>query len=276
VARALKDADEQAVIEVFHELRAEFGDKVTARRIRQVVGNRLKRVCREEIAKMTDEQPPPIGNGYRLIHRDIAELTDADIAPASVAAIITDPPYPPEYLPLYDTLGALAARVLKPGGSLICMTMQANLPDVADRLRSHLDYRWLLSYVLPGSRQRFWPRNIFVSFKPVLWFTYGELGADGSWVSDIVTSGERDKRFHEWGQSVSGFTQLVDRFTAPGETVLDPFLGGGTTGVACIELGRNFIGVDIDADAIDTSARRLRDCCAEGDAEPVGDRTTGA
>src|SRR5205814_2114548 len=59
-----------------------------------------------------------------------------------------------------------------------------------------------------------------------------------------------DKRFHAWGQSESGMGQLVDRLTLPGQLVCDPFLGGGTTAVACLRLGRRFVGCDINAEAL--------------------------
>lgn len=40
-------------------------------------------------------------------------------------------------------------------------------------------------------------------------------------------------------------------------SVLDPFMGSGTTGVACVQLGRKFIGVEIDADHFETACRRI-------------------
>ncbi len=39
---------------------------------------------------------------------------------------------------------------------------------------------------------------------------------------------------------------LLRKLTQPGDTVLDPFMGSGTTGVACVRTGRNFIGIEID------------------------------
>ena len=39
--------------------------------------------------------------------------------------------------------------------------------------------------------------------------------------------------------------------------MIDPFLGGGTTGVAALQSGRSFFGSDIDPQCVDTSARRL-------------------
>jgi DNA modification methylase len=50
---------------------------------------------------------------------------------------------------------------------------------------------------------------------------------------------------------------LIERLTNPGDLVVDPFLGGGTTAIVCRELGRRFVGCDIDPLAIDKTLRRL-------------------
>lgn len=52
--------------------------------------------------------------------------------------------------------------------------------------------------------------------------------------------------------------QLVCQFTDPEETILDPFCGSGTTGVACIQTGRNFIGIEIDHGYAEIARERCR------------------
>jgi site-specific DNA-methyltransferase (adenine-specific) len=59
-----------------------------------------------------------------------------------------------------------------------------------------------------------------------------------------------EKAYHHWQQSLQGFIDIVQRFTEPGDTVLDPFMGSGTTGVACLYLNRRFIGCDNDPSAV--------------------------
>jgi site-specific DNA-methyltransferase (adenine-specific) len=51
---------------------------------------------------------------------------------------------------------------------------------------------------------------------------------------------------------------MVRRFTDPGDVVLDPYMGSGTTGVACLLLGRRFIGVEIDERYHAVAVERLR------------------
>jgi len=51
--------------------------------------------------------------------------------------------------------------------------------------------------------------------------------------------------------------ELVEAFTDPDEIVLDPFAGSGTTGVACLRLGRRFIGIERDEKYAAAATERL-------------------
>jgi 16S rRNA G966 N2-methylase RsmD len=173
----------------------------------------------------------------------------------SIDWIITDPPYPKELLGVYDDLGSLAANVLKPGGSLVCMIGQYHLPAIIEKLSAHLTYHWTIPYLTPGQTTRVFPRRINPFWKPVLWFTKGEF--NGDWVGDVAKSSAGDKRFHEWGQSESGFRDLMARFVKPGDSILDPFMGAGTTGVVALELGAKFIGIEPKTNAFNAAAVRI-------------------
>lgn len=198
---------------------------------------------------------PAVTDRYHLFH---ASLDEALLEPESVDVIMTDPPYPREYLPLYDTLAQVAARVLKPGGSCFVLVGQSYLPEVLALMTPHLNYHWTLAYLTPGGQAvQAWGRNVNTFWKPVLWLVKGEYAGD--WAGDVVKSAvnDNDKRFHEWGQSESGMADLVERFTYPGQTVLDPFMGAGTTGVVAVRRNRRFLGIDIDAGHVETAKRRL-------------------
>jgi site-specific DNA-methyltransferase (adenine-specific) len=52
--------------------------------------------------------------------------------------------------------------------------------------------------------------------------------------------------------------------TGPGETVLDPFMGSGTTGVSAVQMERNFIGIEIDPTFFDIACRRIEDAQRQG------------
>lgn len=57
----------------------------------------------------------------------------------------------------------------------------------------------------------------------------------------------------------------LQQFSQPQETVLDPFMGSGTTGVACVQLGRIFMGVEIERQYFDIACQRLHDALAQPD-----------
>src|SRR5688572_1466236 len=86
--------------------------------------------------------------------------------------IVTDPPYPREFLPLYGDLARFAAAALPDGGSLLTMAGQSYLPDVLDLLGQHLTYHWCVAFTTPGAQAtQIWPRHVITFWKPVLWFT---------------------------------------------------------------------------------------------------------
>lgn len=192
----------------------------------------------------------------RLYHGDLGSV---DLPENSVDAVITDPPYPKEFLPVYGSLAKLAARCLKPGGVLLAMIGQSYLPEVLDALRGDgLTYHWALAYLTPGGQSpQIWTRKVNTFWKPVLWFVKGAY--DGDWIGDVIKTqpNDNDKRFHEWGQSEFGMAALIERFTLPGQTILDPFVGGGTTAAVAVKLGRRFIGIDREESAIQATKARI-------------------
>lgn len=198
----------------------------------------------------------------------VADIRDGlkEIADESVDVIITDPPYPREYIPLYGDLSLLASRVLKPGGSLIVMIGQSYMPEVIELLGRHMSYYWIMPYLtLGGGSPLLYQKRVNTFWKPVLWYVKGEY--KGDYIGDILKSPESDKRFHEWGQSLGGMLDIVEKLSNPGDVVLDPFLGGGTTGAAALSMGRKFIGADIKPENIEISRKRIMEVYANANNE---------
>ena len=201
----------------------------------------------------------PADNSVRLISCDIADACQ-HIEPDSLDWIITDPPYPRQYLPTFSHLAKFATHALKPGGSLICMSGQSYLPEVISRLSENdiLKYHWTLAYLTPGGQAtQLWERKVNTFWKPLLWFAKDKY--TGDWVGDVSRSkvNDNDKEHHTWGQSVSGMYDLLDRFVLPGQVICDPFLGGGTTALAARLCNCRFIGMDIEEKCLETARCRL-------------------
>ena len=70
---------------------------------------------------------------------------------------------------------------------------------------------------------------------------------------------------HPTQKPVPFVSQLIIDFTDEGETILDPFMGSGTTLVACQKLGRHGIGIEIDPDYFEIACRRVEDAARQPD-----------
>lgn len=69
---------------------------------------------------------------------------------------------------------------------------------------------------------------------------------------------------HPTEKPVQLMADLVQVVTDPGQTVLDHFMGSGTTGVACVQLGRPFIGIERDPAHFETACTRIEQAVAQG------------
>lgn len=241
-----------------------IGRKVAARE--EIKESDLLKKAAKEKRKQQREEMATAGRSVALdgqaevIEGDFVTVLDCaeQIAPNSIDAIITDPPYDESVIKHCTELAKRAVGILKPGGSLLVMVGQYYLPSVLHNMDRWIRYHWTLAYLTPGGQSaQIWPRKINTFWKPVLWFVNGEY--TGDWHGDVIKSAvnDNDKRFDDWGQSESGMAQLVEQFTAPGDTILDPFCGGGTTGVVAARLDRRFIGIDINGDDVAIARQRI-------------------
>lgn len=240
--------------EIFSRYLAGVRDPELLRRVR------LFRLQREWEAEQRRSQPiePTWKQGdIEIRHGDFRNvLTDLV---GQVDAIVTDPPYLEEFIDEYDALGELATQILTPHGMLVVMVGQMHLPRYFERLGRHLTYRWCAAYLTDGPATRFHARSIATKWKPLLLYDRGD---DRRFLTQDVFRSDRPEKqlkgqVDGWGQSESGMADIVSRVTEPGQLVVDPFLGAGTTAVVCRDLGRRFIGCDIDADAVQTTRNRL-------------------
>lgn len=126
------------------------------------------------------------------------------------------------------------------------------------------------------------------TFPPLPYYHAGRsvrLAGDGpsSWTDWIVVS--RTKAQSKWGTLRGGYIAgpgwddkermggkptrlmqlIVSDYSRPNELVCDPFMGAGTTGVACMKEGRDFIGIEIDPVAFEIACRRIEEAQRQGD-----------
>lgn len=109
----------------------------------------------------------------------------------------------------------------------------------------------------------------FGMWQPIL--CYGKdpyLAAGEGARPDVIRTnhfGQTEKFDHPCPKPLSVWMKFVARWSRAGETVVDPFMGSGTTGVACAKLGRRFIGIEIDEGYFDIACKRIRDAYAQPD-----------
>lgn len=70
---------------------------------------------------------------------------------------------------------------------------------------------------------------------------------------------------HPCAKPIAFMEWAVNRASINDETVLDPFMGSGTTGVACAKLGRKFIGIEIEPKYFDIACKRIEDAYRQPD-----------
>lgn len=195
-----------------------------------------------------------------------------------VDTVVTDPPYGIgfKYRSYEDTRDNLVALI------------SATLPSIqaaADRV-----------CILPGITQvHLYPEPSWILC--VDWDTTGSFGAYGytQWMpvlvygSDIkgfgnvnggilkgdkisITGGagvgfqrEGEKTDHPCPKPENVMRQLIARLTEPKDTILDPFMGSGTTGVAAVKMGRTFHGVELDPHYFDIACRRIERAARQPD-----------
>lgn len=213
--------------------------------------------AKKRIRQKTIERLDPLkGENYQLFHDDLANY-EKFIEPESIDAIITDPPYGEQYIPLYKTLSELAFYSLKETAPCIVMTGHPHLAWIIDDMSLLLNYVWCHVWLMDSDKtaavhgRRMWAR-----WKPLLHFCKGQYGHE--WMDDLIKSEKAPaQEIHKWQQGLSGFEKIVEKFTDEKMIILDPFCGSGTTGVAAINLNRLFIGIDNDEQSINRSAKRL-------------------
>jgi DNA modification methylase len=178
----------------------------------------------------------------------------------SIDLIFTDPPYPREYLPCYGWLANEAARVLKPGGFLIAMAGGMYLNQIYRMFDvAGLTYFYEMVHVASKDAPYIWPRFVVAKAKSIIAYSKGDGLPRIKSVLNFYQPGGKDKRFHHWGQDVESARYYIDCFSAPDDLVLDPFIGGGTTAVACKLIGRRCIAFDLDLAALTTTKNRINE-----------------
>lgn len=219
-----------------------------------------------------------------LLHGDSLELI-SEIDNGSIDLLLTDPPYNiaqknnftsmgrtgidfGEWDKNFDELAWIKDIFLKvkKGGTVIIFNAWKNLGDISNELEQAgfqiKDLiRWEKSNPMPRNRDRRYIVDYefaIVAVKPKAKWTFNRQSDkyDRSELRYPIVGGS-EKTKHPTQKPVALMEELILRHSNEGETVFDPFMGSGSTGVAAIRTKRNFIGIEIEQEYFDISVDRI-------------------
>lgn len=202
----------------------------------------------------------------------------------SVDLILTDPPYNISRDNNFDTMGRKGLqfgdwdhnfdqvswltginRIMKSGSSIVIFNDWKNLGILDTKLDNEgfvgKDvFRWIKTNPMPRNRDRRYITDyefaIVATNKKGKWVfnRYDSKYERPMYSCSIVTG---SKRFHPTQKPISLMEYLVCRHSNYGQTILDPFMGSGSTGVACVNTNRNFIGMELDENYFKIAKERI-------------------
>lgn len=107
----------------------------------------------------------------------------------------------------------------------------------------------------------------FVGWQPIFYYGKDPSLADGKGraTNSFMSTEQAEPNGHPCPKPIRAWQKVVKRATRSGETVLDPFMGSGTTGVACVKLGRRFIGIELEPKYFDIACKRIEQAYAQPD-----------
>lgn len=217
---------------------------------------------------------------FRICNGDCLELMK-DLPDGSIDMIATDPPYCVGassngikssftdlnlMRPFFEQCFSEWQRVLKDGGHVYCCTDWRTYPFLYPIMLKYLsiknlivwDYDWikagtyyryryeLIIFAMKGKSNRQVPRN-----EPDVW-------------SGIrCVNYTNPNKWHQSEKPVELMERMIKNSSAEGQTVLDPFLGSGTTAIAALNLNRQFIGFELDEHFFNVAEKRIAEAVAK-------------
>ena len=168
-----------------------------------------------------------------------------------------------------DSFFEESVRVLKHGGSMIVFMAIIKVESIIKIAERHGLY-----YKTTGIWHKLnpMPRNMNLHFvnstETWIYFTYkkktGTFNNDGKMIHDFIetavaSNGERKFGKHPTQKPVKLMEFFVNVLSNENDTILDPFMGSGSTGVAAIKNDRNFIGVELNEKYYNIARQRIEE-----------------
>lgn len=192
-------------------------------------------------------------------------------------AVITDPPFDEkthkgadskfskiDFLPMLDVCGLAASLVSVSNGWVIAFCAFEQLGAYRDGsgeswIRAGIWDKVSNMPQMTGDRPAQGGEGVAIMHRPgrKIWNGGGKAAI---W-RHLVERGEKQ---HPTQKPLALMSELIEQFTQANATILDPFMGGGSTGLAAIKLGRKFTGIEREPKYFDIACRRIEQAYAQG------------
>ena len=158
---------------------------------------------------------------------------------------------------------AKAREKAKPEAIAAVFVDWRNLPALTDALQA-AGWIWRGIVVWDKGISRTQPRRFRADCEYIVWGSNGRLPVD--WTPGFkalpgcyrVSSVSTKKKHHQTEKPVELLEKLLE-ICKSGGIVMDPFMGSGSVGVACVNTGRDFAGIELDPGYFETATRRIRE-----------------
>lgn len=212
----------------------------------------------------------------QLIKGDCLEVMDELIAKGvKVDMVLTDPPYGMSFQSNYRIK---KHKKIKNDNSLewlddfVNKSYELLKEDTAsyvfcsfhhiDKFKQAFEKKFKIKNILVWEKNNTSMGDLKADFAPkiefVLFLQKGRCMIRGKRDSNIFKFDRTCNKLHPTEKPVDMMEYLISKFSDEGQLILDPFMGSGTTGVACKNLERDFIGVELDSHFYRVARRRLR------------------
>jgi site-specific DNA-methyltransferase (adenine-specific) len=220
---------------------------------------------RPVVARKVEPVVVRLSDSVTLIHGDCR-----DCLPIEADAVISDPPYGIAWDTGYDfglqnSSAPHAKNLVRKKHKPIAG--DAEPFDPAPLLGYRAVVLWGCNYfmeALPSGGLLVWDKRTesgkaFMSEAEAAWCNRrGRVQMFSHCWQGFSRASENSQHYHPTQKPVALMEWCMDRAKVPqGATVLDPYMGSGTTGIACIRTGRKFIGIEIDAGHFETARKRI-------------------
>lgn len=224
----------------------------------------MKNIEEKTVSLIVTDPPYNLGNFMRNRDTNLKKMRDNFFGSAGWDDMEFD-----DWVKSMDAFFNATARVLKKGGSMIVFMAIIKVETIIKLAEKHGFY-----YKTTGiwHKTNPMPRNMNLHFvnstEAWVYFTYktrtGTFNNEGALFHDFIETSvtptnERRYGKHPTQKPEALLQHFVELLSNPGECVLDPFMGSGTTGVVSKRADRDFIGIELDTTYYNIASKRIQE-----------------